>query len=404
MKENYVYFDILDTARTGTGVTPEKIRRANECIRLGQAELKMSVLRGRIPVFPQTYGWDSAALLSYVGEAGVKGASFKWLIAKGLIRIRLRSAKSIFDAALEAFQNPAYRRLGAWPEFNTNNPIEARRPLVEAMRTGKCPSSLPESARIRLELLRELSDAAAQAPAVDSESPRGNQLSALIAKVCSVAYKVDTGIGNLLYRCTLLPDSNNRTSIFTFLEKEEQRGVPEVHQVRDIINACFNLVAAKCVGAKSFGLTTAPSQDALSVEILRKTLPGSQRVDLFEKENNNLNLSDLSELDVVDWEKVRHFVKDKNELSLYERDREAEAANFIASIAVEKVLRYVIRTEAVHYLALGTISAIGALVAGMEGFIAAVLAGTSGINFRSHEKNQLTKGLMKKWHGLFQVR
>src|SRR5579864_5468063 len=130
----YIYFDVLDTARTKLGGPQEEERRASENRFRGQAEIKMSLLCGWIPTFPQTYGWDSSALLDYGAEESFAGKSFFSLVGQGLIRIRLRDHKSIWDAALHAFQSPAYQSLGAWPEFNAGNPLEARRPLVEAMR------------------------------------------------------------------------------------------------------------------------------------------------------------------------------------------------------------------------------------------------------------------------------
>jgi len=56
----YVYFDFLDTDRTA--IPP--------C--------------GWTPVFPQTYGLDSVALLSYGAEESFEGASFRWLWFRSL--------------------------------------------------------------------------------------------------------------------------------------------------------------------------------------------------------------------------------------------------------------------------------------------------------------------------------
>jgi hypothetical protein len=80
---------------------------------------KVAVAEG-IPVFPQTYGWDSRALLTYA-EGGLKGRktsedriiegeSFRWLLEKGFIRVRLRKQPSIWHAAMAAFGDPDRER------------------------------------------------------------------------------------------------------------------------------------------------------------------------------------------------------------------------------------------------------------------------------------------------------
>src|ERR1700733_12794635 len=105
---NYVYFDVLDTARTNLSAPSERIPLVEECIQIGHAELQMAVLRGWIPVFGQTYGWDSAALLSYAGQEGRDGPSFLSLISDGHIQIRMRDKRSLWDVALDAFDSRTY--------------------------------------------------------------------------------------------------------------------------------------------------------------------------------------------------------------------------------------------------------------------------------------------------------
>ncbi|OHB67345.1 MAG: hypothetical protein A2Y76_03955 [Planctomycetes bacterium RBG_13_60_9] len=413
--QNYVYFDVLDTARTAVGRIAEGIQRANECMRVGQAELKMSVLRGWTPVFPQTFGWDSAALLSYVGEDGPEGASFRWLLAKGFIRIRLRGSRSVWDAALEAFEAPAYRRLGAWPEFNTDDPWEARRPLVEAMRTGKYPAALPESVRNRLDLLRQLSDAAEQAPPANRELPRGDKLRTLIERVAEVARDVDRSIADVLRQCAQISEPNNRTAIDNFLDGQEKCGQLVLSEVRDIVNCCFNSVSAECVEAKCGGLTTPLSQHGSSVEILLRALPRSHRTDLLEGRIEGLSSSDLSGLEVVGWSKIREFLKDKDDLALIEKDREAEAAKLIAAIAIGKIRRYALLTESVNFISKagiwGGAALVGYEVAGAPGAAAAaavaVVSGLAGglgdLDLRCAVRRRLADCLARKWQGLLQA-
>lgn len=408
-----LYFDILDTARTAMVEAPEDKRRANECACRGEAELKMSVLCGWTPVFPQTYGWDSAALLGYGAEESLEGASFRWFLEEGLIRIRLRNQQSIWHAALNAFEDPTYLRLGAWPEFDTSNPLEARRPLVEAMRTGKSPAALTDQVRNRLDLLRQLSDAAKQGPPDVSELPRGHKLSTLIKEAARVAMQVDPTVANLLARCTNpadVSDPDNRTAIDTFLDAEKRRGGHVPVEVREITNGCFNVVAAQCVGACP--VLTLPLSSPVAVDILLRALPDSRRSDIFEAPIEKL--SDAEKLETVDWGTIKRFIKECRELSITQRVREAEAAKLIANIAVERVRRYALLTKWSNVLynaaVWGTSGAAGFAVGGVPGAIFAVtgasaLAGAlGGLDVRRAMKSHLAPRLEKKWLGLLQAR
>ena len=76
----YVYFDFLDTDRTA--IPP--------C--------------GWTPVFPQTYGLDSVALLSYGAEESFEGASFRWLLVPQLARESIGTVE--YDVASQSGANP----------------------------------------------------------------------------------------------------------------------------------------------------------------------------------------------------------------------------------------------------------------------------------------------------------
>jgi len=124
----------------------------------------MAVMRNLTPVFPQTYGWDSSALLDYASEPGqVPGESeevhFRWLVEHGFIRILLLNQDSIWNAALNAFRDPRYRNFGARPELGASDPEVDKQAVVEYMCTGKCPpGALPTKIGDRLEALKFLSD------------------------------------------------------------------------------------------------------------------------------------------------------------------------------------------------------------------------------------------------------
>lgn len=400
-----VYFDVLDPVRTAAVATPEDRQRSAECLRIAQAELMMSVLRGWTPVLPQTYGWDSTALLSCLDEDGKERASFKWLLRKGLIKIRLREHRSIWDAALDAFQRPEFHRLSAWPEFDTDDPLEARRPLVEAMRTGKSPAALPESARRRLDQLRELSDAAAQAPPSGNELPRGDRLRALIERTANAAQEVDPRIADLLRQCIQISGSNIRTALFDFLDSREGQlefGVPEA---RDVVNCCYNSVAAECVQADCSGLTTPQSHNEISVKLLLRALPGSHRADVFEGHGPHLSSGDLSNLERVSWTTVHDFLKGQEDVPLTERDRQAEAARLITKVVVEGNPRYAFTPKIVNFLTNAALWGGAAVnISPMLTIIAAGLAGGLGtLNFGAAVQASLVKRVSRKWEGVLQA-
>jgi len=418
----YIYFDILDTARTKLGGASDDIQRARENTFRGQAELKMSLLCGWNPVFPQTYGWDSSALLDYGAEESFEGESFRWLLRKGLIRIRLRDQPSIWDAALAAFANPAFQSLSAWPEFNTENPLESRRPLVETMRnwqprfsrTRKYSEALPEQVCNRLELLRQASDAAKQAPPDGPELPRSHRLSRLIKVAAEAAKDVDPNVASLLSRCTTdVSDPNNRTAIDTFLDREMEKVGDLPPEVREITNGCFNAVAAECVLARP--ALTLPKSSSLSAEILLRVLPGSVRSDLFEAPIGKI---EVSELEVLGWHRIKELLEECESLSATERVRRAEAAKMISNVAAEKVPVYAMRTNwtnilyntaiwgtAVVVSIVGAGTGSGILSVTTSQVLAGQLAGALGsLDVRSKVKVEMAARLEKKWLGLLQAR
>ena len=395
MKGN-IYFDALDTDRTKLGADAAQ---ANEWISRGEAELKMSILCGAwTPVFPQTCGWDSAALLGYGAEESFESIAFLWLVRNGHLHICLRDKPSIWDAALSAFDNPEYRRLSAWPEFNTDNPYEDRRPLVEAMRTGKPTASLPVAVQNRLLALRKLSDAAKDAPPSKPEHPRGTMLSTLIRDASAAAQNVDPKIAALLSRCvTEVPNPDNRTSIDTFLETETERVGEIPPEVRDITNACFNAVSAVCLDACP--ALTSPVSHPKALEILLRTLPGSVRGDRFEA--YPLSPSEIPQLTVVGWDTIQAFEEECGKLSASERIREAEAARLIAKVNVERSRRYVLMTRWTNILynaaVWGAAGALGLAAAGVTGPIASVAAVTAVSALAGGSGSLDVRGTVKEW-------
>jgi len=351
---NYVYFDVLDTARTKLGGDAEQEKHAQENRFRGQAEIKMSLACGWIPIFPQTYGWDSSALLDFGSEESFVGASFFSLVRQGFIRILLRNHNSIWDAALESFQSPSFRHLSAWPEFNTNNPLEARRPLVETMqnwqdRNTKYSEALSKGVRQRLNLLRELSSNVPFVATEERELPRRNRVSNLIRAAASAANKVDPQVATLLSRCIAeLPDPDNRTAIDSFLNKEEENMADRetenmgnlVPVVREVTNGCFNAVAAHCVRAHA--ALTLPRAITVAQDVLLRTLPSSIQGNLFEA---GIRENEVSELKAVNWKDIDDLLSECRNRSATEVTRQAEGAKMIAKAIVDRDPQYVMKFE-----------------------------------------------------------
>lgn len=340
-----IYFDVLDTARTSSG-GPRKLdpARAEECISLGKAELQLAVLVGRLrPVFPQTAGFDSAALLQYADPNNSDRESFLWLVRNRYIRIARRDQKSVLEAARAAFKDRRYRLgygLSAWPELNGDRPEVEKSAVVEAL-DDKISSRLPHNVEDRVDALFALSAAASEADKLHGslkESPRGDQLRERIQSAARAAEPFDQTVAAFLHRCTQLPDPNRRGAIDEFLNTEESLGLVP-HEVREITDGCFNAVAANCVGDHTPVLTFSPSYP-MAQAIMQSANPGSVRVDVFHGEIKEPLPEDYKNLEPLSWANVKEFVQKHGELDFNERRR--EMARLIAQIIVHGVPRYAI--------------------------------------------------------------
>ncbi len=371
----------------------------------------MALLRGWTPVFPQTFGWDSTALLTYAGEERCNGAAFKWLLSKGFIRVCLLDHDSILDAALAAFQNPSRSLLGAWPGFDTP---EKRKPLIQAIKTNKEPADLPDHVRNRLQSLRELSAAVGEAPKASRERRRGDSLRRTIEKAYIAALQRDPTVASVLQQCIRLHDPNNRTVIYTFLNEQEAAGGNIPPEVRDIVDGCFNAVAAWCVGARP-ALTALRSRcsSSVAVDILSKALPSSVRSGVFEAPVEKLKSKNVSKLELVNWSKIRYFLREYEGLRMSEKERQAVVAKLLSEIELEESRRYALLIQhansVANFLIWGGAGYIGAKVTGAttgQATVAGIVSGLAGaagpLNFGSGVSKPLQRRLEKKYNGLIQ--
>jgi hypothetical protein len=419
--QDYVYFDVLDTDRTAFG--PERdANRAEECTLTGASELKLAVLRGQIPVFPQTYGWDSASLLAFStmnDKDPLEGAAFRTLIRQGYIRIRLRKGfDSLWDAALLAFRpGSGYQEFGSWPELNLEGGYVDRRAVIEGMETRRYSSDVPEDVRRRLETLERLSKDARQAPPAEYELKRENKLVNLIRRASECSRAINSPITQVLTECTQVSDPNKRTDIDAFLKKKANQLTGEgkddqiVREARDVTNACFNVIAAECVGARA--ALTFSLLNSKAVDIMRHTLPRCTITDVLQSAETDLGSDEISELAVVSWERVEDLLSKFGRLEPIEKERQAAAAQLITEIVTTNARRYVVRSEIKNFLAesflWGTASYVGShLDAALgtpgtfSGIAGSIAGGLGALNLRQDEKERAAVALQKKWLGLLQ--
>ena len=402
-----VYFDVLDTDRTAI-LGGEA---AEECISLGRTELQVATLRGWTPVFPRTYGWDSAALLTYASEKDLEGASFRWLLSNGQIRVLRRGGLSVLEAALAAFDDPkGYPLFAAWPELNAANLDVDRAAVVRAMRARQKDSSVPDEVWERFQTLIQVNEAAMKPVDTPDEQPRENKLKALLETATKAAKLSDHQTADILADVISLPNPDNRSQIDTFLKEEEHRARRVPPAVREITNACFNVIAAECVGVGSHAALTMQPSAPIAQDVIFAVLPGSTRSELFKGSLTDPELSSLKKnLEPLTWSKVRECVNNWNDLKLEERDRQAVTARLLANVAVD--------AGAPRYVAFAAGLFSGALIWGVANYATTKISGSGagaiigalagclgGLKVDSTVKHKMVGHFEKKYLALIQSR
>src|SRR6266496_4427659 len=263
----YAYFDVLDTDRTAF----QREDQAIESIAVGQAELTLALLRGWTPVFPQTYGWDSLALLGFA-EGTTESQFFRQLVREGHIQFRMRTSSNrtqsnLVEAAIADFESAKPLMSGAWPELNGDRPIVECKEVVGLLRGRKITSAIPDGLAERVRQLIALSRAASEAPAAPSELPRKHRLSDGIRAAADAAADQYPVVAGYLRQVLNVDDPDRRRDIDAYLTSVSDRGEPVPEAVRSITNRVFNRVSAQCVGASVIGLTT-PLSEPETVAVL----------------------------------------------------------------------------------------------------------------------------------------
>lgn len=338
-----VYFDLLDFARTKLEGDSEQIGYAIQCGMHGEAEVKMSILLGDTPAFPETFGWVSNTLLDFCSEGSDCRDDFLWLVEQGHIRICHRG-RTLLEAAFNGFKDPNYDRLPGWPEHNTGNPITERMPLAEAIKsnamvTGKYSNELSDNDRRRLEALKALSDRIDRSRYKKKEESRGDKLQRLLLRAAKQAERSNPVVSNLLLNCTdpaKTLDPNNRTALIRLLRTAAERGEGVPQETYDIIDGCYNKVTASCIDADPE--LTFPISRPSAREVLYQAIPNSYRGDLSEV--HQMGIEDAADLTIIDWSEVRRFLTDSGSRGKIENKakeyRAQKLAELIPRILIEK--------------------------------------------------------------------
>lgn len=371
---SYAYFDVLDPRRTAFAREDQAV----ESIRFGHAELTLALLLGMTPVFPQTVGWDSVALLGF-SEGTDEARFFRELVRRGYIQIRMRNAATLVDAAIGDFESSYVHLYFAWPELSGDNPVVARKAVVEALRTNRPSSELPEELRNRISQLKALSEAASKAPEAPPEIRRGTMLSTRIERAAQAAEGQFPEVAKVLKEVLTLKEPNFRRNIDTCLNAIENRGETVPIAARSVVDSIFNRVLAECAGANMIGLT-APIDEPKTVSLLCR-LFGATRCDVFQSdwEFDRTTVGDLAE---VSWGKVLDFKEHPPT-----EEEGPVVANLVARVATEDGGRFAVLPKAlnaVFYAASGTLAAAMASPGGQPWVSAgsAILGGIAGYHKR----------------------
>jgi hypothetical protein len=215
----------------------------------------------------------------------------------------------------------------------------------------------------------------------------------------------------MLDLCTWLPEdgANNRTAIDGFLEESKKRGEPVPPEVREITNACLNLVVAECVDAPPALTLQVSSPQAR--EILVEAFPDLGHADFFEGDVSPqaLNASELGDMQAVEWSDLQGLLAKFREVPHSEREERAARAGLIAKAVVEGRSRYFILTKVPHRLWEAAL-AVPALAGPIEHALrqgeitVAVFSGLAavagGLVIEKTIKQVALRKLKKKWLGL----
>lgn len=269
------YVDALDTVRTTNWESDDSELHDTELDAQteGMRHLIRSVVNSELPVLSQTQVFDGRAILD--AASGGESESFRWMISEGHIGVRLYNVTSLLDAFESALRKEAFL-FSAWPELNIRNDgaTEVRAEILAALRTG-VPVQDGNLQR-RIEALRSLNSAIHTAQSLSRTAGVHGQLrlSQVLRAVANVVRHDDAPIGRWLTMLAGSPEAPReaRSDMYLALgidpgplpalrRRDEQasefRGASEgeLKQLREIVDAAYNLVVACSLGVAKPRLT-----------------------------------------------------------------------------------------------------------------------------------------------------
>jgi hypothetical protein len=400
-----IYYDSFDTPRT----SPERPKDQQfDALRLCQAQLTLSVMRGWTPVFSQVQGYDSTALLGFAGVGGAHAPFFRWLLQEGYIRILMHDTQNLVVAAISGFQDKEIVFSG-WPEANGPKPQVERRALIEALRGSGPSRTIPDDVGARLDTVRAMSEAIAKAPSTQRASRRGDAFNVEIKSAAQRLKEARPDISEWLAELGSL-NSTKRSVMHSQLNLASERGEPAPREVREIVNMLYNVVNSKCLHADMVSLTTPWLEPARIVKGLVANAADSSTFEL------HLDDDSVKDLKQVGWEELKTFLEKGQDLDETPEERALRAGNLVARISTGEGGRLAFLPKSIDkgfnaLLWTGLAGAGGALLAaqGMTSAHAAIVAGAASVIFdaagplystKEFSQERLARKLTKKYAGL----
>jgi hypothetical protein len=131
---NLFYFDLFDTDRTPRYAPKDARENATEC---GFHQIKLAILRGRIPVFSQSQGIDTVPLIE-IQQDPTEGPLFRGLVRQGHIKFLMLDMPDLVSTAIRDLSNER-QKFAVWtgvnPRPDGRKPEMDRRALIAALKS-----------------------------------------------------------------------------------------------------------------------------------------------------------------------------------------------------------------------------------------------------------------------------
>ena len=327
-----VFFEALDPARFhGLGVgTPEYLTRLHEAVTLIQAEL---LAHGSAVVLSEAQALDSPLFVAHPSNGSRDALAA--LVGNGVVRVALRRQRPSLLAAFAARLRTPDFVFSAWPELDIGVAGGAElRDLLLAMCDAPAAqqdrlvaevASVDEAFGERADALLHLEAAVRQSrgPLAPVEQPREDALVQTLRQVWEGAERAGWPDGHPLGAIATLeaPDRSARYRVLEGIERERPEAAEACAAAREVLDASYNLVSGRFVGADQRMVGTS---DARLAELLAGAEGGP-----VEREQWQTIPAGHAELRPLDWSDVREFLTAHGQTPVADRRRLAEAEKLL---------------------------------------------------------------------------